>query len=156
MQKEENNVIRTIELNYGGISAMIQSAPQLEELRLAFSMSSQAPLRVALSTLYRIPSCVLSEWRLYFRDLSCLVRFCCRHATTPKILELSELCLQTSSWETVFTGLIDRLSLDRKYNLQSLGRCTCDGTWTSGPQWCTSAGIRRHKQYTSFVLILVC
>jgi hypothetical protein len=152
VQKEENNVIRTIELNYGGISAIIQSAPQLEELPLAFNMASQAPLPRCFVDSLQIPKLrALRRASACVRGPSCLVRFCCRHATALKILELSELCIQTSSWERVFTGPRERLSLDKKHNLQSLGAGTHDETWTSRPHWCTSAGIRRQQQYKSSV-----
>lgn len=110
---EDNGFLQTLELNHAGISVFIQSAPLLEELRLVFDISSQHALPSSFVDSLQIPNLhTLRLAAVLFQDPSCLVRFCSRHSATLKMVEFSELCLQTGSWETVYIGLRDILMLE--------------------------------------------
>jgi hypothetical protein len=110
---EDNGFTQMRELNYEGLSALIQSAPLLEELRLAFDMPSQNTVPSCFVDSLQIPNLhTLRLATVRFQDPSCLIRFCREHAATLKRVEFSELCLQTGSWESVFTGLRDALQLE--------------------------------------------
>ena len=112
-QGQESVISQGGTLNYKGILSLIRSAPNLEELRLEFDVASQTSIPSLFIDSLQIPKLrVLRLATIFFQDSSCLVQFCSRHAETLKVVELSELCLQTGSWETVFTAMRETTHLD--------------------------------------------
>ena len=101
------------DINYAGISALIQSAPLLEELRLEFDMDSSEPLPSNfLGSLKLLSLRTLTLKSAEFEDPLCLIGFLSKHAISLKEVYFRTLTLQTGSWETVFIGMRDALTLD--------------------------------------------
>ena len=85
------------ELNCVGISALIQSAPLLQELRLEFDMiNNQLPANFLESV--KLPRLrTLGFDSALFQDPLCLIKFLTKHATTLKRVDFGSLYLETGS-----------------------------------------------------------
>jgi hypothetical protein len=89
---EDGSFAQTHELNWAGISALIQSAPLLEELRLGFNMSSHnalpssflRPLQISRLQILRLST-------VLFQEPFCLVKFLSKHGAILKRVEFEEL-----------------------------------------------------------------
>lgn len=117
-------------LNYNGISALIWAAPLLNELQLVFDMPSQDALPSRFLKSLQIPRLrTLQLVTIAFQDPLCLARFFSKHATALKRVELSDLSLETGSWETVFTEMRDVLMLN---SIILSGEFSIGGSLTGG------------------------
>ena len=98
--------------NFGGLSALIQSASLLEELWLTFDNINVYPLQHDfLNTLELSYLKTLALHSISFQDPPTLLSFLGRLAGTLKSLTCFHLSLKHGSWETVFLGLRDILTL---------------------------------------------
>ena len=122
------------DLNCAGISALIQSAPLLEELRLGVDMYGSEPLPADLLESLKLPRLrTLGLHSVLFQDPVCLIDFLSKHAATLKRVELWALNLQ-AFWESVFIGMRDILTLDSIY----IGHNGCQ--WIEMEPWWTESG----------------
>lgn len=101
------------ELNLSGISALIHSAPLLEELRLEFDTHSAKTLAPSFLASLKCPRLRTFElsWAV-IRDPLCLVQFLVKHAASLKSVDFTTLTIRTGSWQTVFIGMRDSLTLE--------------------------------------------
>jgi hypothetical protein len=101
------------ELNLAGISALIQAAPSLQELRLEFDQYPYPALPPSFLASFQLPRLqTLRLSSMLFLNPMCLVDFFSKHALTLKNIHFGLLSLQTGSWETVFLHMREALTLD--------------------------------------------
>jgi hypothetical protein len=121
------------DLNCAGISALIRSAPLVEELRLEFDRYGAKPLPPNFLGSLKLPSLrALALESAVFEDSLCLIKFLSKHAISLKEVDFGTLTLQTGSWETVFIGMRDALTL---HSISMVGEFRVD-EWTEiTPEW---------------------
>lgn len=100
------------ELNYAGISVMIQASSSLEELHISFPLACVSAIPEWFLRSVKIPKLrVLDLTRATFEDPSHILDFLARHAATLKTVRFSGLELDRGSWETVFLGMRATLAI---------------------------------------------